>query len=94
MRLSKQESKYRKKFIAEKHYNKAEQQIFDQAVMDSRWRYKEVYIDMRKGVTYLFMAVIAMRRASKAMATVGYTGYVATEALTRFAEATRRVCKQ
>lgn len=94
MKLSKQESKYRKRFIAEKHYDKEEQRIFDQAVIDGQWRYKKAYMDMRKGIKYLFMVVIATRRAGKAIEATSSTAVVAAEAMTRFAEVAKRFCKQ
>ena len=90
MKLSKQESKYRKRFIAEKHYNKAEQRIFDQAVMDGQWRYKKVYINMRKGIIYLFMAVIATKRAGKAIEATGSTMEEASGALVCFSKVSKK----
>lgn len=71
MKLSKQESKYRIKLIQEHHYNKYEQSVFDDYVLRSKTTYKEVYINVRKGKLYWFMATIGMQRLSRSFAKFG-----------------------
>lgn len=43
MQLSRSESKCRKKFIAEHHYNKQQARLFDEAVSYFNMRYKDAY---------------------------------------------------
>ena len=62
--LSNREVKFRKKFIAEHHYNKAEQKIFDEAVRE-QGGYATVYAAVKIGEYYAFMTVITLRRLSK-----------------------------
>ena len=55
--LSNREAKFRKKFIAEHHYNKAEQKIFDEAVRE-QGGYEIFYAAEKVGEYYSFMTVI------------------------------------
>jgi len=71
MALSKQESKYRIKFIQEHHYNKFEQKQFDEAKNRLGLSYKELYNNVKNGRTYMFMAVIAANKMAKAMWDIG-----------------------
>lgn len=87
MRLSKRESKYRVKIIQERHYNKGEQRILDQAAAENGYTYKRIYNAHRRGETYAFMAVIAMTRASKAFAGIGIAASDMAESFGRLAEA-------
>ena len=73
-KLTKNERKYRIKFIQECHYNKVEQRIFDVEVAAMGETYKGIYKSMRSGYVYMFMATITAQRAARAMANVGETG--------------------
>ncbi len=66
--LSKREAKFRNRFIAEHHYNKLEQCLFDEAVEIGDLSYSFIYKSVRNGTTYWFMTNIELRRLSRAMA--------------------------
>lgn len=54
MKLSKQESKYRKKFIAEGQYNKYEQKDLDEKMCsDDKVTYKQLYINFKIVTNFL-----------------------------------------
>lgn len=67
MKLSKNDDKFRKRFIAEHHYRKNEQRIFDDAIKELKKTYKEVYKSVKNGSSYMFMVVIAASRTAAAM---------------------------
>ena len=81
MRLSRKESRFRIKIIQENHYNKVEQKILDKAVSEMTIRYKDVYKAQRIGRCYVFMAVIAEHRLSKAFETIGIMAKQAAEGI-------------
>lgn len=94
MKLSKKESRYRAKFIAECHYNKEEQRIFDRAVSDTGKRYKELYEDMRSGSVYTFMAEISALRLSRNIRLAGMAAEEAAAIITPFANVARQATGQ
>jgi hypothetical protein len=67
MRLSKNEAKYRKKFIAEHNYNKVEQMMFDKEISSSPFSYKVVYECVKKGIYFSFMAGLSMHKLIRHM---------------------------
>ena len=69
--MSKNESKYRIKFIQEYHYNKQEQKEFDEAKLRLGLSYKQIYFNVHCGYTYVFMASISARRASNVFNNIG-----------------------
>lgn len=79
MQLSKQERKYRIKFIQEHHYNKFEQKQFDKAKDKLGMSYKELYNNVKNGRTYMLMTVISANRMAKAMHEVGLSFKQATQ---------------
>ena len=83
--LSNREAKFRKKFIAEHHYNKAEQKIFDEAVRE-QGGYAIVYAAVKVGEYYAFMTVIALRRLSKQLQEFGATASATSKNLAQITE--------
>lgn len=77
--LSKQESKYRIKFIQEHHYDKFGQKYLDEAKNMLSLSYKELYNNVKNGRTYMFMTVISANRMAKAMHEVGLSFKQATQ---------------
>ena len=67
MKLSKNEAKFRKRFIAEYHYRKYEQRIFDDAIKELKTTYKEIYKSVKIGNLYMFMVAIEVSRTTNAM---------------------------
>lgn len=49
--LSKNESKYRVKFIQEYHFNKYYQKMLDEEIIKSQLTYKTAYMNFRKNVS-------------------------------------------
>lgn len=83
--LSNREAKFRKKFIAEHHYNKAEQKIFDEAVRE-QGGYAIVYAAVKVGEYYAFMTVITLRRLSKHLKEFGATASATSKNLAQITE--------
>lgn len=81
MRLSRKEARFRIKIIQENHYNKVEQKILDKAISEMTIRYKDVYKTQHIGMCYVFMAVIAAHRLSKAFETIGIMSKQALEGI-------------
>jgi len=84
VKLSRKETKYRIKFIQECHYNKLEQRQFDKAKNDLNKSYKQIYNDMIKGITYLFMATISAQRMVNVITKTKVTVAQAAQALAMF----------
>ena len=80
------EAKFRKRFIAEYHYNKVEQQMLDEVVKNGNLSYSFVYKAVRKGTEYLFMTDIALRRLSRTIMNFCITITVAAKSFSNFAE--------
>ena len=83
--LSNREAKFRKKFIAEHHYNKAEQKIFDEAVRE-QGGYAVVYAAVKRGHTYAFMTVIATCKLSQCIKTFSTIVSTASKNISQIAE--------
>lgn len=87
LNLSKQELKYRTKFIQEHHYNKSEQRQLDAAIIRLNISYKELYFNVRRGERYSFMAIIACNRATRQFGKLGMIMTAATMAITSLGNA-------
>ena len=83
--LSNREAKFRKKFIAEHHYNKAEQKIFDEAVRE-QGGYTVVYAEVKKGYIYLFMTGIALRKLLQRLREFNATVSATSKSLAQISE--------
>jgi hypothetical protein len=83
--LSNREAKFRKKFIAEHHYNKTEQKIFDEAVRE-QGGYTVVYAAVKRGHTYAFMTVIATRKLSQCIKAFTATASATSKNLAQITE--------
>ncbi len=81
MKLSRQEAKYRIKFIQEHHYNKAEQRLMDATMSLQNTSYAVIYKEARQGIVFSFMAIIATERATKAIRNIGVSAETAAENL-------------
>lgn len=84
--LSKGESKFRKKFIAEHYYNKTEQILFDKAIRNSCLTYSFIYKSVKNGVKYPFMTDIELNRVSRAMMNLGTVMKAAAKGFSFFTE--------
>ena len=93
LNLSKQALKYRSKFVQEHHYNKSEQKQLDEAVVQLKISYKELYFNVRKGERYLFMAVIVCNRVGKQFGKLGTTVAAATMAISTLGDTLKRFTK-
>lgn len=69
--LSRQEAKYRLKFIQENHYSKAEQKLMDTFMELQNASYKVVYKETCKGCVYSFMEAISANRVAIAIRNCG-----------------------
>ena len=83
--LSNREAKLRKKFIAEHHYNKAEQKIFDEAVRE-QGGYAIVYAAVKIGCIYPFMTGIALRKLSQRLREFSATASATSKNLAQITE--------
>ena len=87
MRLTKRESKYRLKLIAECQYNKSEQRILDNAAAEDSRSYYDLYNDMRSGRINAYALEIAALRLSSAIRKATVTINEFTETILRFSAA-------
>lgn len=88
MKLSKRARKSRMKFIQEHHLDKAEQRIFDEAIL-TRFggNYTRIYVAYRRGIVFGFMASISILRVNRAMQKAGTTTQELTDVMEAFGKA-------
>ncbi len=81
------ESACRIKLIQENGYTKEEQRILDDILTKQNKRYSTAYAASRTGTHFeIYDLIIALTRASRAMAQVGISADRATDAFCNFAE--------